>query len=314
MDGDGDNKNEIREESNYYPFGLKHKGYNNVITGRDHKYGFGGKELNDELGLNWHDFGWRNYDATTAKWMNIDNLAEKIYSFSPYNYVQNSPLLRIDPDGLTDYKINRKTGAVEQVGDANDDPDRVLKSNRKGKVKYKKNGNAKVAFGDIEKGILKDGQNLKEGGTAIEVGGKGQPTEKGVEAFALRLSGYVGTEIGGAYLSLGDSKNTTHITIGGYTKNDFQNTKSYGLSAFRDYVSSVEEFTSSIKGFFHTHPGDGGQISNSDRLVPSNPDVNTRDAALKLNPSLRFFLITRPVNGGSFPLKIDYTKGYIKRY
>jgi len=35
VDGDLDFKNEIREESNYYPFGLKHKGYNNVITGRD---------------------------------------------------------------------------------------------------------------------------------------------------------------------------------------------------------------------------------------------------------------------------------------
>ena len=51
VDLDFDFKNEIREESNYYPFGLKHKGYNNVITGRDHKYGFGGKEYQDELGL-----------------------------------------------------------------------------------------------------------------------------------------------------------------------------------------------------------------------------------------------------------------------
>ncbi|WP_431471445.1 hypothetical protein I5168_08020 [Nonlabens sp. SCSIO 43208] len=35
---------EIKEENNYYPFGLEHKGYNNVIVGRDHNYGYGNKE------------------------------------------------------------------------------------------------------------------------------------------------------------------------------------------------------------------------------------------------------------------------------
>ncbi len=52
-DGDGTisttaNNNEIVEENNYYPFGLKHKGYNMDVNGRDHKYGFGGKEEQDE--------------------------------------------------------------------------------------------------------------------------------------------------------------------------------------------------------------------------------------------------------------------------
>jgi hypothetical protein len=43
--------------NDYYPFGLKHKGYNNVVNGRHHKYGFGGKEEQDELGLEFMDFG-----------------------------------------------------------------------------------------------------------------------------------------------------------------------------------------------------------------------------------------------------------------
>ncbi|ALM21832.1 hypothetical protein AAT17_11595 [Nonlabens sp. MIC269] len=41
----------IKEENNYYTFGVKHKGYNNVIVGRDHKYGYENKEEQDELGL-----------------------------------------------------------------------------------------------------------------------------------------------------------------------------------------------------------------------------------------------------------------------
>ena len=45
-DGNGsiDPTTEIREENNYYPFGLKHKGYNTMQSAsRDHKYGFGRK-------------------------------------------------------------------------------------------------------------------------------------------------------------------------------------------------------------------------------------------------------------------------------
>ena len=96
--------NEIVEESNYYPFGLKHKGYNNVYnTGQGNdvaqKFGFGGKELNQELGLEWMDFGARNYDAALGRWMNLDPLAERYGNFTPYNYVANTPLQAIDPDG-----------------------------------------------------------------------------------------------------------------------------------------------------------------------------------------------------------------------
>ncbi|WP_201291600.1 RHS repeat domain-containing protein, partial [Tenacibaculum maritimum] len=94
---------EIIEESNYYPFGLKHKGYNNVVNSLGNstaqKFGYNGKELNEELGLNMIDFGWRNYDASLGKWFNIDPFAEKYYQVSPYNYVANSPIIATDPDG-----------------------------------------------------------------------------------------------------------------------------------------------------------------------------------------------------------------------
>ncbi|MCX2682189.1 RHS repeat-associated core domain-containing protein, partial [Galbibacter sp. EGI 63066] len=91
--------NEIVEESNYYPFGLKHKGYNNVVNGTHHPYTFGGKEEQEELGLGWHDFGARNYDASLGRWMNLDPLTEKYHPLSPYNYTANNPILYLDPDG-----------------------------------------------------------------------------------------------------------------------------------------------------------------------------------------------------------------------
>ncbi len=109
----------IIEENNYYPFGLKHKGYNSeaknysaniygtvdlhaVVTSAplEFKYKYDGKELQDELGLNFYDYGARNYDAALGSWMNIDPMAEKSRRFSPYVNVLNNPVFFIDPDGM----------------------------------------------------------------------------------------------------------------------------------------------------------------------------------------------------------------------
>ncbi|WP_083629445.1 DUF6443 domain-containing protein [Tenacibaculum agarivorans] len=104
--GDGviTSSTEIIEEKNYYPFGLQHKGYNNVInslgSSAAEKFSFVGKELNEELGLEWYDFGARNYDAAIGRWMNLDPLAEEMRRHSPYNYAFNNPIFFIDPDGM----------------------------------------------------------------------------------------------------------------------------------------------------------------------------------------------------------------------
>ncbi len=92
--------NEIREENNYYPFGLKHKGYNSNTNGRNHKYGFTGKEEQNEIGLDWIDITARNYDPALGRWMNLDPLAEEMRRHSPYNYAFDNPIFFIDPDGM----------------------------------------------------------------------------------------------------------------------------------------------------------------------------------------------------------------------
>jgi RHS repeat-associated protein len=100
---------EIVDESNYYPFGLKHTGYNGYVA-TDYKYKFNGKELQDELGLNMYDYGARNYDPALGRWMNIDPLAETSRRFSPYTYALNNPVFFIDPDGMQadDWKKDAK--------------------------------------------------------------------------------------------------------------------------------------------------------------------------------------------------------------
>ena len=104
-------KLQIQEENNYYPFGLKHKGYNgNIVSEYDWKYN--NKELDESLGVNWYDYGARRYDASLGRWMNIDPLADKYTRISPYVYVANSPLMAIDPDGRKILFVNGHWSSV----------------------------------------------------------------------------------------------------------------------------------------------------------------------------------------------------------
>jgi RHS repeat-associated protein len=83
----------------YYPFGLTFNTstLSGVLT---NKYLYNGKEFQDELSLNWFDYGARMYDATVGRWWAIDPMAEKSRRYSPYCYVYNNPLIFTDPDGM----------------------------------------------------------------------------------------------------------------------------------------------------------------------------------------------------------------------
>jgi RHS repeat-associated protein len=91
---------EIIQENSYYPFGMAMNGLN-YETGLDYKnkYLYNGKELQDEFGLEWYDYGARFYDPQLGRWHVVDNKAEKYYGITQYAYAINNPLRFIDPDG-----------------------------------------------------------------------------------------------------------------------------------------------------------------------------------------------------------------------
>lgn len=50
-------------------------------------------------GLDWYDYGARNYEPVLSRFTTIDPLAEKYYSISPYAYCAGNPVMFVDPDG-----------------------------------------------------------------------------------------------------------------------------------------------------------------------------------------------------------------------
>ena len=90
----------IVEENNYYPFGLKHKGYNNNVSANVNsvakKFKYQGQELAEELEYNMHEFQLRHYDATIGRFVTTDPYEQFM---SPYVAMGNNPVVSFDPDG-----------------------------------------------------------------------------------------------------------------------------------------------------------------------------------------------------------------------
>lgn len=74
---------------------------NRSFIASSYRYGFNGKEKDDEVNVNGgeYDFGARMYDSRLGRWWSIDPLYKKYAGYCPYNFVLNSPILYKDIDG-----------------------------------------------------------------------------------------------------------------------------------------------------------------------------------------------------------------------
>ncbi|UUV22013.1 RHS repeat domain-containing protein [Paenimyroides aestuarii] len=313
---------EIIEKSDYYPFGLKQKGDDlpDYSIVNKYKYAYGGKELNDELGLDLYDFGARNYDAAIGRWLNVDPLAENSRRWTPYNYACNNPIYFVDPDGmqavsnsqLNDLddiiKINVDTGNVDIETKAGDDIVQFVdnKGTIKDEYKYGDNGSFKKDFqhtetkkGDIPINELKT-NNFKKGDKLFDKIAQNSNIEW--EYMTISQNGqYISTAMGntGRYFNDGLSV--------GYAAHYFFNDMSNIYSNIGMKISSHE----------HNHPKfKNGLIADwpssyhkKSRLV--NQDAKKGDGVfardLKENtkivdPKINFFI--RP-KGANYKVKYD---------
>jgi len=103
----------ILDATDYYPFGLAMPGRSHT-TAPGTKEGFTGHERDDEVGLDYMVA--RRYSSELGRFMSVDPLADERLGLSSYNYVQNNPVNRIDPDGMLDqFLISEGEHAVVHV-------------------------------------------------------------------------------------------------------------------------------------------------------------------------------------------------------
>jgi RHS repeat-associated protein len=86
----------LLQENDYYPFGYTIQSLQMIVSPKN-QYLYNHKELQEETGF--YDYGARFYDPVIGKWNSVDPLAEKFFNGSPYSYVENNPVLLVDPDG-----------------------------------------------------------------------------------------------------------------------------------------------------------------------------------------------------------------------
>ena len=121
-DGDGtieQGAGEVLQENHYYPSTRRWvKGpadesrmdgrWQNDASVADNAYQYNGKELNEDFGLEWLDYGARWYDPAVVpersrrvgRWGAVDPLTGDYESWSPFNYVLGNPISLVDPDGM----------------------------------------------------------------------------------------------------------------------------------------------------------------------------------------------------------------------
>ena len=115
----------VKQTTHYYPDGVTH----DKSTGQGEQvYKYNGKELDRMHGLDWYDYGAREYDPTIGQFISMDPLCEKYYNVSPYAYCAGNPVRYVDPDGRTIQITNKDETWTYTFGTTYDGQNKYIRS------------------------------------------------------------------------------------------------------------------------------------------------------------------------------------------
>ena len=259
-------------------------------------YLFNGKEYDEETGR--YYYGARYYDPRVSLWIGVDPLAEERSWMSPYNYCQNNPIVRIDPDGmsdeLTDFGV-KNDGSIVRIGEIDKNPDRLFAVNDD-LTKKDVNNDGKISNGDFEtiydKSILPSLEKSEPGKTENLTTGKylyNYKTNKGTYIWDQKQLPY----------AVSSSKNDTDKVFRFAASNS---NVEWGLSGNKNgkwAVGTINEnaqapMFSKIQGFEkqniiyreHSHSGSHPRID----FTPSTNDITNARLLKQINPNAKSYL------------------------
>ena len=133
-------------------------------------------------GLNMYDYSARYYESAIGRFTTVDPLAEEYYSWSPYSYVGDNPLKRIDPTGMYWVTTNDQKYADELSRKMNERANSLRGDAQKiadDYVKAYKSGNLEKAGELLAKGVevRKSAEDLESG--VAELAAMGNDSDQG---------------------------------------------------------------------------------------------------------------------------------------
>ena len=210
----------VEEVNHYYPFGGVFASPASVQP-----YKYNGKELDRESGLDWYDYGARQYDAGLGRFVTVDPAAESYYKISFYVYCFNNPVNVIDPNGkdgiyiaFPNSKISTPIGRISGLGHAGV----LLINNESGLTKYYEYGR----YDSENKGIVRTFEIPN-----VVIDKNGNPTPESLTKTLKSISEKAGHggRIEGAYIKSDKFKEMNDYAIKKMNENANPDRKEYSL-------------------------------------------------------------------------------------
>ncbi|MDD2196903.1 MAG: M91 family zinc metallopeptidase [Bacteroidales bacterium] len=233
FDGNG----AVTQVADYFPFGGRHTP---ATLGGSNKYLYNGKEVQEELGLDWYDYGARMYDPSLGRFHKQDRLAENYFGLSPYQYTANNPIRFIDVNGdyiyINDEDGNRYKYDQGQLYSRNDDGDWVEYTAEEGSFVHGVYSalNELSGGGDAGEGLVdffgneknnvfvkqnSEGKNVNRGATVLmnpDMKGSTVPTEDGAKESPFYVAlGHEMAHTQDYYLRGTEKVQSTWMTVNG---------------------------------------------------------------------------------------------------
>jgi RHS repeat-associated protein len=85
------------------------------IANTNYRYGFNGKENDNDIENGAQDYGMRIYDGRTGRFLSIDPIASDYAFYSPYQFAGNKPIVAADLDGLEEWMKSQEFALKRQA-------------------------------------------------------------------------------------------------------------------------------------------------------------------------------------------------------